>query len=377
MTVQSLARDRLVRRALSIYLAVRAFGAVVVLYATARQHASFSEGIRVWDGHWYLEVFEHGYPVAVASPSQPASATIAFFPGFPWTARVVEAVTRLPAAASLFVVVFLAGAVATVALALLVRDVLDEPTALRSVLLFCVFPGAFVLDLLYSEPLMIAAVLVCFLALERRAWMIAGVAGALAAFTRPTGIAIVAACGWMAIVAVRRRREWRAMWSIALASLGAIAYHAYLWHHTGEARVYFRVQREQFLDEPSLGRDLWYTIRHAFAPVTLSHRVILLVALAFIVVAGTLLIRSSLPFAMKLYTAAVLLLPVVFTSVGPRPRYVWVAFPLIVAVAARLSGRWFVAVTVLSTCGLAVLLTLYVQRSPEISPYLFVINPSP
>lgn len=367
----------LVRRALAIYVASRAFGAAVVFYAASRQDAGFGDALRVWDGFWYLRIADSGYPSTVAFLSEPADAVIAFFPGFPLLVRAVEMASPLSTVASAYVVVFLCGAAAVATLARLIEAVCDERVALRSVVLFCLFPGAFTLNLLYSEALMVAAVLICFLALREQRWIVAGVAGAVAAFTRPTGIAVTVACAWVAWSAIRERREWSALWAAALPPAGFLAYHAYLWQHTGEARVYFRVQREQFFDELSLGRDLWHNLWHTFDPVATSHRVMLLAALVFIALAGVVLVRSTLPVEMKLYTAAVLVLPVVLTSVGPRPRYVLVAFPLFVGLAARLSRRTFAGLAAASTVALTVLLVVHVQRSPELAPFLYPINPSP
>jgi Gpi18-like mannosyltransferase len=270
-----------------------------------------------------------------------------------------------------------AGAIAVVSVALVVRRFYDDDSAIRAAALFSFFPGAYTLSLLYSEGFMVAAVLVAFLALYRRRWVIAGLAGAVAAFSRPTGIAIVVACAWETMRAVRERREWRALWATALPPLGVLAYFAYLWQHTGELKVYFRVQRDVWFDKLSLGPSLRYTLGHLFDPSERVQRLILFVALVFIVIAAIALVRSRLALSMKLYAAAVLALPVLFATVGARPRYVFVAFPLIAAVGVKVSGRAFAGLLTLSTVGMVWLLVVYVQRSPELAHNLYPILPSP
>ena len=52
-------------------------------------------------------------------------------------------------------------------------------------------------------------------------------------------------------------------------------------------------------------------------------------------------IRSSLPLAVKVYTAAALVVPCLSYAVGPRPRMLLAAFPLAALGAARLSSRAF------------------------------------
>lgn len=370
-------RDRLVQRALAVFLLARVVGALAVTFSSSRWDRSFADGIKVWDGLWYLDIIDHGYPATVAHPPPLSAGSIAFFPGFPLLARVVARVTGLPSWAAAYVVVFLAGVVAVVGLALLVRRLYDDRIALRAVALFCLFPGAFTLSLLYSEGLMVAAVIVCFLALYNRRWVIAGLAGAAAAFSRPTGVAVVVACAWETFRAIRDRREWTSVWSTLLVPLGALAYLVYLKEHTGEFLVYFRVQREIWFDTLSVGESARDTVVHLFDGNAVSHRMILLAGLVFIAVAGYVLVRSTLPMSMKLYVPAVLVLPVALASVGARPRYLFVAFPLLVALAAKLSRRGFVAVLTISSVAFVWLLVTYVERSPEFQPFLYPINPSP
>jgi len=375
--VTSFWRDRLVVRAIAVFAAARAVGAACIAFAAWRWDATFARAFKVWDGYWYLHIVDHGYPASIARPAPFTAGGVAFFPGFPALTRALMRVTGLPSAIAAAVVVFAAGLVAVVALALLVRQLYDERVALRAVALFCFFPGAYTLSLLYSEGLMVTAVIVCFLALYNRRWVVAGLAGALASFSRPTGVAIVVACAWETVRAVRTRRDWASLWATFLVPLGAAAYLVYLWRHTGEIGVYFRVQREAWFDELSIGSGLWDTVVHLFDGNGLSQRLILFAGLVFIAGAGVVLARSRLPVSMKLYVPAVLVLPVLLASVGARPRYVFVAFPLLIALAAHLPRRAYVALLSVSAVALVLLLVTYVERSPEIQPFLYPINPSP
>ena len=92
--------------------------------------------------------------------------------------------------------------------------------------LLCLYPGSVVMSWSYSEPLLIVCAAACLLLLDARRWVLAGLAAAIATGTRPNGLALVAVCAVGALIAIRQRREWRAL-AAALAPTGSIAFFVY------------------------------------------------------------------------------------------------------------------------------------------------------
>ena len=132
---------------------------------------------------------------------------------------------------------------ASVLLWFFVRELRGAAVADRAVALFCFFPGSFVLSMTYSESMFIALAIGCLWALVRRQWLLAGVIAAVATATRSNGLALCAACAFAAGVAIYERREWRSLIAPVLSPVGMLTFFAYLWHHTGDPRAWFKVQR--------------------------------------------------------------------------------------------------------------------------------------
>src|SRR5947209_9397097 len=181
-----------------------------------------------WDSAWYLDIARHGYPSSFSVHH--GLSRFAFFPLVPALVRIVATVTWLPYGVAGLLVSFLTGGLAVYAVWRLVDELAGRDAANRAACLLAVFPGAFALTFVYSEGALIAGAAGCLLALRRRAWVVAGLCGAVATASRPTGIVIVAACALAALQA----RDRRAVLAPVLASIGVLAYAAYSRVHGGQ-----------------------------------------------------------------------------------------------------------------------------------------------
>jgi hypothetical protein len=344
----ALASRRWVLRPVGVYLATRVAVLAAAGVAAEISGTPFGRLFNLWDASWYLTLAEHGYPSRVSPLSgPPGQTTLGFFPLHPLATRLVHGLGVSWEAASLLVA-NAASLAAVVLLWRLLRRCSGSSAADRGVALWCFFPGSLFLSMGYAEPLMMVCVIACLGALLDRRWIAAGLMAGLATATRPSGIAIVAPCVWAAAVAVRRRRDWRALAAPLLSLSGIAAFFTYLEIHTGEAGAYLRTQ-ERAWDQH---RDMFAAFRSV---ATFVHRpfaddnfTLALAGMLFVALAAWPFLRRRPPGIFVAYTAAALF--VAFANrtgtdlTTTKPRALLVAFPLITALGDDLPPAVYSAV---------------------------------
>lgn len=290
-----------------------------------------------WDGRWYLELVRLGYPDSIPSniTYDQLEARAAFFPMYPGAVRVLDAL--LPGGDTLAALVLntVLGAIAMVLVGLLARRVFDTTVAARSMVLFSIFPGSFVLSFAYSEALFIVFAASCLLLLLDEQWLLAGLAAALATATRPNGVAIVAACVVAAAIAIKTKRQWSSLISVLLAPVGFVGFQLYVDDTAGESGAWFRVQREAWSEGTSFGatavKNTFGFITSPFDSPADALTFLSLVALGIMIFAAW---QKRLPLPWIAFSAVIIALMLIPETVTARPRFVFTAFPLLIAVAA-------------------------------------------
>jgi hypothetical protein len=152
-----------------------------------------------------------------------------------------------PLAAALLIS-FAGGLVAAVLLQRLATVWWGERTARRAVVAFCLFPGAVVFSMAYSEGLTLPLVIGCLLALASRRWLTAGVLAGLAGAVEPAAVILFPVClavAWRHITASGwdGRAARRSLLAPLLAPSGLVAFGVYLWWRTGTPLASFEAQR--------------------------------------------------------------------------------------------------------------------------------------
>lgn len=291
----------------------------------------------LWDGRWYLEIVRAGYPRVIPEPItfHDSEARAAFFPLYPWLVEAVDWVLPGGDVTAALVVNFFLGLAGMLMVGVLARRLFDNTVAERAMVLFAVFPGSYVLSFAYSEALLIVLAAVCLWYLLDERWLLAGVAAALATATRPNGVALVAACVVASFLTIRRDRDWSSLVAVVLAPIGFVAFQAFLALHTDETLPWFRVQNEAWKEGTSFGAT---AVKNTLSFLTepFSSPTNALTAASILALAGGLwaLWRHPLPWPMIAFVAVVVALMLVPATVTARPRFVFTAFPLIIASAA-------------------------------------------
>ncbi len=349
-------------RPLSVLVAAR----LVMWFATyVYTHVTHQYSLTLWDGGWYVLAAQHGWPHHVSAQLDGAGQnTLAFFPAFPTVIRAVHFLVPLTWLRAGQVAAFICEMAMVSGVWLLARDVWGRTVADRSVVLLCFFPGAFILVLMYSEPLTIATAAFCLLALRRQQWVVAGIMAALCATTRIIGVAVIAACVWEAAVAIRRDRRWRSTVAVVMAPAGILAWFAYLWASTGDRLAWLHTEENGWAQHSSVMAipDLVKSALHTH-PADMNQ-VLALASTALGVVLLVVLVAARGPATFVVYSAAVLVLSA--TSVNPagiRFRFVMTAFPLVIIMAKLLKDAAFSAAVALCSVLTGVLLVVTVTNA--------------
>lgn len=298
---------------------------------------TITEVLTSWDGRWYLELVRRGYPDSIPPniTYDQLEARAAFFPVYPWTVRLVDAVLPGGDTLAALVVNFLLGALSVVLVGLLARRLFSISVAARSMTLYAVFPGSFVLSFAYSEAVLMVLAAACLLFLVDERWLLAGLTAAVATGARPNGIALVAACAVASVLAIRRSRDWSSLIAVVLAPIGFVGFQLYVDHTAGERGAWFRVQREAWSEGTSFGATA-VTNTFDFISHPLASPTDALTALTVVALIGMLYCawRVRLSLILASYSAVVVALMLIPETVTARPRFLFTAFPLIIAVGA-------------------------------------------
>jgi hypothetical protein len=360
---------RWVLRPAVLYLISRAVTWTTLAMADLLTHQGILQEVDRWDSRWFLRAATSGWPRHLPYVGgHVARSTIAFFPLFPLSIRWMSHATGLPPLASGIVITTVSGMTAMIGVWALVRHYADQSSADRATLLVALFPGSFVLSMVYSEGLALTFLAFGILALLQRRWLLAGVLGLLASATTPVALAFVVSCLWCAYRQVATERNWRALVAPALAPLGFVGYQVWIWQHTGSLTAWRLTERGGWDSYPSVTyavHTVWVFLRDPIA--TNKTDDLLFVCTVLVVVAAVVAIRSSMPTPMLLYGLSAAALGMISAPIGLRPRFIFLAFPLIVALGIRLRGRAYAAVLSMSTA-LLIGFTVFEVASYRIFP---------
>jgi hypothetical protein len=336
--------------------------------------AGIIEALTSWDGQWYFSLIRHGYPTSVPAHityAQP-EARAAFFPLYPWLVHAVDVVLPGSDVTAALVLNFFLGLAFVVTMGALARAWTGVESSKRTMMIAALYPGSFVLSFAYSEALFLLLAALSMLAWHRYRYVIAGLLAAGAAFTRPNAIALIAAYLVGSLLLLRSQRNWKSLITPLIAPLGFIGAQAYIAWRAHEPRVWFRVQSEAWGEGVSFGGTaVRRVVKFIVHPLSSPSNLITVLAILSLIIGVAALFRSRLPAYAVIYVAVISMLMFLPETVTARPRFVYSAFPLMVAVGAAWPKRWsselwgiFLALCGSALFGLSVLYGLYAVVIP-------------
>lgn len=306
-----------------------------------------------WDSVWYYALARDGY----WGTTERSAFTAAFYPLYPLVVRGVHELTQC----DLFTAGIVVAALALLGflllldtyIATLVRD--KDHYAPIAMLLYLLFPGAFMLLSMYHCSLFALLLIATFVAFRRDKPLLAALCAALASMTHMHALALTAA---LFVVAVQRRTIRGAFPCIAsLSGHALVALHHYLFFGDAfqyvEAKKFFTSTFQNPLHVFSNGIE---TFTALFQNPTLATLCYATSAICFVVVIGTALLMVYRERGMLLPEATLLLgFCLIQFSTGVTwgfSRFSLGLFPLFVWWAARIHNRMY------ALCSVTIVLAL-------------------
>ena len=299
-----------------------------------------------WDGWWYVTIANHGYTYRPGHMS-----AVAFFPVYPLILRGLAVVLPGGVPAAALVTTTACGLATLVLFHRWCTARLNPRASLLAVSALALYPYAwFLYGTAYSDALFITVVLGAFLALEADHTVLAGILGAVATATRPTGIVIVIGLAFVALDRRGRlggdtpRSNLRPSDAAVLLSVSGIAlYCVWLAIRFGNPLAFVETEGAKGWNQPP-GMQTWMKVAffealHRSPPVDWVP----LAAQALM----CLLFIAAVPFVARnfgrgygIYVLATALIPATstadFMGVG---RYLLPAFPVFALVGGALERR--------------------------------------
>jgi Mannosyltransferase (PIG-V) len=355
--------------AVVVYLAALGLLFLVAAVNGALRHHSFASELVNWDGGWYRGIAEKGYPTHVSHlPSR-----LGFFPLYSMLMWLLAQLLGGSALAAGIVISAVGGLVATVLVQRLAAGWWGEQSARRAAVLFCLFPGAVVFSMEYSEGLLLALAAGCILALERRRWLLGGVLAAFATAVEPDALALIPVCAVAAFLELRRsgwgeRSARRSLLAPLLSPLGASAFAIFLWARTGTPFATYQAQHYAWHERTDplalvhlaerLARQISFT--HFNHPTINLNLVAGMLGAVILFTGVVLLLRRPREISAEAitWTLATTFLAVTSEYVPPNPRILLTAFPAVLVFAHHLRGRAYAVLLVANGVSLVALSAL-------------------
>ena len=313
--------------------------------------ANFVDSLNIWKAqdsihyaniasHWYRGLEENG-----------VVWRLVFLPFYPILIKGASFITGEYFYSAVAVSALCSSAAGCVLYALARLD-MDEEASLRAVKYYALLPATFFFTTAMTESLFMLLSLLCIYGARRKKWLLCGIAGGLAAFTRSVGLILLAPVllEWMTALIVsegkKRRSDLLRGLTLILIPLGFAVYLQINYVETGDPFTYMAYQKEHWHQElgwffDSVRYQLSYLVGYwqngqytRALGLSIPNLLAQFSALALMTVTA----RKQRPSYM-LYFLAYFAVAMGVTWLLSAPRYLIVLFPLILSIAELTKKR--------------------------------------
>lgn len=254
----------------AVFIAARLVSACIFMAAAVHQGTNpwfppapdYWSFITIWDGRWYQQAAESGYPseLPVDQNGVVRENAWAFYALFPFLGRGLSAMTGWGTLPSLTVIAMVAGLAAALVVYKLFREAGSRKAALWGVVFMSTFPVSPILQVPYAESLNLFLLASSLLLVVRRHYLAAIPVVILMCLSRPTGVPFAAMLGLLLVWRLWQRfgpnapggsRDGtttsapdlvRLAVLVLVAGTGALAWPAIAWAVTGDPTAYTRTE---------------------------------------------------------------------------------------------------------------------------------------
>lgn len=282
----------------------------------------------VWDTFWYVDIATRGYstaPPPIAGLEH--QANYPFFPLYPILMKVLGTLIGDNFIAGIILSnIFMIAA--CIFIYKLVKLNSDEDTALRSIKYLFLFPTAFILSGVFTEPLFLALTIICFYYAKKDKWHIVGIMGFLVSLTRPNGFWLILPLSYEYL----RQKHFSLrniridVLYLLLLPLGFGLFYLYVAYLTKDPWAFSHIQSAWNVEFDNPLRVLWKGF--------FSHKTNYLFATYFTTVWLVFLTVSyrKIDFSQWLFGMYMILVPL-SAGLDAIPRYILPVFPLYILLA--------------------------------------------
>jgi Gpi18-like mannosyltransferase len=321
-----------------------------------------------WDTGFYLSITDEGYiNEGVQFPS------VAFFPLYPLTMRLMNLVTGESAWSGLLIS-NLSLCVAAVLFFRLVSEEFGEKIADRTIWYWLIYPTSFFGSAVYTESFFLMFAIGALYLARRGVWESAGMLGIAATLTRLIGLIVapMLLVEWFVQWRNRPREERPPLWGALaglLTPLGTVAYMGFLWYRFGDPIAFVHAS-EAWAREP---RPIWEMVGNMFitpangwihallaGQLPVDNWLDLLIVVFFLSVGVYLLVKRRWSEATFVLLGA--LIPLNSGLLMSQRRYMWVLFPVFIVMARWGEKEWVDRlITTVSLMLLGIMMALFAE----------------
>ena len=316
------------------------------------------KGLVNFDGAWYLDIAKNGYDTDYTDISPTnllcnqgtgfCQRNFAFFPLYPITTSALHSVTGISYELSGILISNFAFLISVFLLFKLVKKLFNQKLAIKTTLIFSLFPLSYVFSAFMSESLFLMLLLSTLLFTYDKKYIFAGICGALLSATRNTGVLVL--IPMILIFASQQKqlfswKNWKTYLGFAIVPLGVLAFALYLNSRIGDPFAFIHIQ--SYWEKPVGGIHPILAIPYSFINSTLEGSLgnhIYNVGW-FVILIGLFLIsikKKLVPFSLSNILLWIFV-PLLAGSMLAIPRYLTVLFPIYMIIAKLIKNTKILA----------------------------------